>query len=81
MLDLQRKSLKGRDRRTLYPVKARRLTKFGGGVSDEGVPILTLGINDSLELDLAIPTDRVSELAQWFASLAQSANAPKLKPN
>jgi hypothetical protein len=74
MLELQNASLGGADRRTIYPVKARRLTKFGGGVSSEGMPILTLGINDSLELDVTIPIETVSELSDWFASLAQTAS-------
>jgi hypothetical protein len=81
-IELQRASLHGQDRRVFYPIKARTLTKFGGGVSVDGRPILTLGINDTLELDLAIPLERVSELSKWFASLARSArNKPKAKSN
>ena len=53
-IELQQASLGGQDRQVFYPIKARTLTKFGGGVSADGRPILTLGINDTLELDLAI---------------------------
>lgn len=71
----QEATLHGQDRRAFYPVKKRKLTKIGGGVTPDGLPILTLGIDKNLQMDFALPLAQIPELISWLRRLEQDARS------
>jgi hypothetical protein len=78
----QTAALGGQDPRTFYPVKRRRLTTVGGGVTTDGVPMLALGIDGTLQLDVGLPVEQIPELIEWLRRLEANAKVhSKAKPS
>lgn len=78
----QELTLGGQDRRKFYPVKKRKLTKIGGGITPDGTPILTIGIDGNLQMDFALPLEQIPELIAWLRGLERDAGLhPKGRSN
>jgi hypothetical protein len=81
-IERQEATLRGQDRRAFYPVKKRKLTKIGGGVSPDGIPILTLGIDQTIQMDFALPAEQIQELIEYLQQLDRDAKSlPKGRSN
>jgi len=81
-LRLQSAALHGQDRRLFYPIKKRTITSIGGSVTSDGIPILTLVIDNRIQQDIALPPGQIPELIAWLRQLEQDAkNHPKATTN
>ena len=71
----QRTLLKGRDPRNSFPVTAKHVTTIQGGISSQGVPILSLVLGSGVRLDFSLPPAAIPEIVTWLKTLEVASRA------
>jgi len=66
--------------KSFWPTGALRVTGMSGGITTEGVPLLSLRLAGGAELDLALDAATVAGLAEGLAGLAERARGTGAAP-
>jgi hypothetical protein len=76
----QRKVAGGADPRSMTPIHPMKVTRVQGAAA-EGKPILSLEINGSIRMDLALEDTQVAEMIEWLGQLRQIARVHSPRPH
>lgn len=80
-LDRQEELSKGVDRRLVYPLKPKRVTRLRGATATDQTPLLTIELDGRMQLDIALRGIDVRALIEWLEGLEEASQSPPTKPS
>jgi hypothetical protein len=73
VFSLQRSLLKGQDPRTFFTIGAKRVSAIQGAVSTDGIPVLSIVLEQGVRLDLSLEGISIPELIEWLVGLNEAS--------
>jgi hypothetical protein len=80
-IERQELALGGTDRRSFWPMSAKRVTRLRGAKTSSGDPLLTIELSGGIALDLAFEGTDIPALIEWLENFQKPSQPPKSPPS